>query len=169
MCKHPAIAALLFLCIGVSSAAAQNITEESDSTGVENIVEAINSRENSTVTIRQPEALGARIAPAATDEANAAEPAASTRQATRRVGYRVQVYSDNNVTTAKANAEYRRRVIQQHLGGTHVYISFESPYWRVRVGDYRSQSDAQAALEEIQSAFPAFAADCRIVRERINN
>lgn len=30
-------------------------------------------------------------------------------------------------------------------------------------------AEAQAAMQEIQSAFPAFAGDCRIVRERINN
>ncbi len=168
MCKYSAIAALLFLFHGFATAASQNVAEEPDSTVVENIVEAINNHDNSTVTVCQPEELNARIKPGNTPDEIASESSAA-RQATRRVGYRVQVYSDNNVTTAKANAEYRRRVIQQHFEDTHVYISFESPYWRVRVGDYRSQTDAQAAMEEIQGAFPAFAGDCRIVRERINN
>lgn len=149
---------------------AQSLSEQPDSTAVGSIVEAINSRKSGTVSVIQPEGLDVRMRASETGpDAGASEQSASSRQSARRAGYRVQVYSDNNVTTAKANAEYRRRVIQQRMGGVRAYISFESPYWRVRVGDYRSQAEAQAAMREIQSAFPAFAGDCRIVRERINN
>ena len=146
---------------------AQSLSEQPDSTAVGSIVEAINSRKSGTVSVIQPEGLDVRMRASETGpDAGASEQSASGRQSARRAGYRVQVYSDNNVTTAKANAEYRRRVIQQRMGGVRAYISFESPYWRVRVGDYRSQAEAQAAMREIQSAFPAFAGDCRIVRER---
>lgn len=170
MRQYSAIAIAALLISVCPFAGAQTVAEQPDSVAAGSIVEAINSREGGTVSVIQPEGLDARMkASEHGAETGASEQPASGRQSTRRAGYRVQVYSDNNVTTAKANAEYRRRVIQQRMGGVRAYISFESPYWRVRVGDYRSQAEAQAAMQEIQSAFPAFAGDCRIVRERINN
>ena len=170
MRHYSAIIIAAFLFSAVTFAGAQTVAEQPDSTAVTGIVDAINTREGGTVTVIQPEGLDARMkASSSMAETSAADQAVTARQSTRRAGYRVQVYSDNNVTTAKANAEYRRKVIQQRIPGVHAYISFESPYWRVRVGDYRTQAEAQAAMQEIQGAFPAFAGDCRIVRERINN
>lgn len=87
----------------------------------------------------------------------------------RGIGYRIQVFSDNNIRTAKSNAEYRKRQIESQMPEIRGYLTFESPYWRVRVGDFRTQAEAAAALRELKSAFPAYASDFRLVRERINS
>ncbi len=48
------------------------------------------------------------------------------------------------------------------------YIMFNSPYWRVKVGDFRTRAEAEAAMAELRHAFPSMAAYMRIVRDKIN-
>jgi len=86
----------------------------------------------------------------------------------RQQGFRIQIFSDNNVRTAKSNAEYRKRSVEQRLPGVRAYLKYESPYWRVQVGDYRSRSEAENAMQEIRNAFPSYASDLKIVSERVN-
>lgn len=124
------------------------------------IVESINEAHGS-VTVVQPMELDRITGRFDSKGANA--------QSKRGMGYRIQVFSDNNTRTAKANAEYRKRTIQAQMPELRAYLTFESPYWRVRVGDFRSQSEAAAAMRQLKEAFPAFANDFRLVRERINS
>lgn len=86
----------------------------------------------------------------------------------RMMGYRIQIYSDNNVRTARAGAENRRRSVGQALPDARTYIIFESPYWRVKVGDYRTYGEADEAMQELLQQYPSFASDAKIVKERIN-
>lgn len=92
----------------------------------------------------------------------------STRK-TSRVGYRVQVFDDNNVRTAKHEAEARKRQMESRFPEFRVYMQFNSPYWRVKVGDFRTRSEADAAMAAIRSAFPGFGNQLRIVRDHINS
>ncbi len=86
----------------------------------------------------------------------------------RQVGYRVQVFSDNNPRTAKSNAEYRKRTIEQRLPSMRAYLKFAPPYWRVQVGDFRTEGEAHAAQQQLEAAFPAYASDMKVIKERIN-
>ena len=153
------------LAIGMVSAYSQATT---DSIATPNIVDAINSNPDATVTVVLPHQLELRVQPSGSSEEAAGGQEQQKSTSSRRAGYRIQVFSDNNQRTAKANAEYRKRSIEQRMPGTRAYLLFESPYWRVRVGDYSSHSEAEAAMAEIRSAFPAFSSDLRIVRERVN-
>lgn len=85
-----------------------------------------------------------------------------------RTGYRVQVFDDNNVRTAKAHAQERKQMIQSRFPEFQAYVTFNSPYWRVKVGDFRTRSEAEAAMGAIRSAFPSIGAQLRVVRDRIN-
>ena len=93
---------------------------------------------------------------------------AAHNQATTRVGYRVQVFDDNNVMTAKHDAQSRKQQIDSRFPEFHTYVQFNSPYWKVKVGDFRTRSEADAAMAAIRAAFPGFASQLRIVRDRIN-
>ncbi len=88
---------------------------------------------------------------------------------TARVGYRIQVFDDNNVHTAKHDAESRKRQIEARFPEFRTYVQFNSPYWRVKVGDFRTRSEADAALAAIRAAFPGFGSQLRIVRDHINS
>ena len=86
----------------------------------------------------------------------------------RGVGYRIQAYSDNNYKTAKAAAQQRARDIAMKFPQYRSYISYKAPSWRLRIGDFKTQREAQAALQRIKSVYPKFAREMVIVRDRIN-
>ena len=86
----------------------------------------------------------------------------------RGVGYRIQAYTDNNPRTAKAAAQQRARDIAMKFPQYRSYISYKAPAWRLRIGDFKTQRDAQAALQRIKSVYPKFAREMVIVRDRIN-
>jgi len=77
-------------------------------------------------------------------------------------GFRIQVFSDSG-NSAKADA----MVIQEDFRAKHpeveTYLTFKSPNYRVRVGDFRSRLDAQHFLNEISTDYPnAFTIDEKI-------
>lgn len=129
------------------------------------IVDAINNADG-TIYIYQSAAIDAIVAPnqVGGSEERASESSSATKS---NVGYRIQVFSDNNMRSAKSNAEHRKRLIEQARPEWRTYITFESPYWRVRVGDFRSQTEADAAMRELKASFPSMAPDMKLVRERI--
>ena len=86
----------------------------------------------------------------------------------RGVGFRIQAYSDNNHKTAKAAAQQRARDIAMKFPQYRSYITYKAPSWRLRIGDFKSRQEAQAALQRIKSVYPKFAREMVIVRDRIN-
>ena len=116
--------------------------------------------------IIQPAALGERLEPA---PATVTEQPVDTRPASGRMaGYRVQVFSDNNVRTAKNEARTKSRNISARFPQYKTYVMYTSPYWRLKVGDFRNRQDADEAAEELRRAFPAYAKEIRVVRDRVN-
>ena len=86
----------------------------------------------------------------------------------RGVGFRIQAYTDNNSKTGKANTQKRARDIAMKFPQYRSYISYKAPSWRLRIGDFKTQREAQAALQRIKSVYPNFAREMVIVRDRIN-
>ncbi len=137
------------------------------------------SRPSATVTLEQPEALLNRLRAtepkaegenpdAESTEAEEKEEAPVYRSKGKIVGYRVQVYADNNVRVAKGEARQRERAISRRFPAMTTYVAYASPYWRLRVGDFRTQAEAEKAAADIRRAFPGYAREVRIVRDRIN-
>lgn len=122
-------------------------------------------------TITQPEALRKLLQRADTAVADDEEKAAEegTVGGTYRVaGYRVQVFSDNNAATARNEARAKSRNISERFPEMRTYVSYTSPYWRLKVGDFRTKREADDAAEEIRQAFPSYSKEIRVVRDRIN-
>lgn len=121
-------------------------------------------------TITQPEALRKLLQRAETavadDEEKVAEEAVGGH--TRVAGYRVQVFSDNNASTARNEARAKSRNISERFPEMRTYVSYTSPYWRLKVGDFRTKREADDAAEEIRQAFPSYSKEIRVVRDRIN-
>lgn len=86
----------------------------------------------------------------------------------RGVGYRIQAYNDNNPSTGKTNVQKRARAIAMRFPQYRSYISYNAPAWRLRIGDFKSQADAQAALSRIRSVFPQYAREMSVVRDKVN-
>ncbi|MBR5323964.1 MAG: SPOR domain-containing protein [Muribaculaceae bacterium] len=81
-------------------------------------------------------------------------------------GYRIQVYSDNMQRRAKEMAQERAQMIQASDSTLATYVTFNSPFWRVRVGNYSSYEEAAIKLRELKKQFPAIS-DMRIVKDII--
>ena len=81
-------------------------------------------------------------------------------------GYRIQVYSDNMQRRAKEMAQERAKMIQNSDSTLATYVTFNSPFWRVRVGNYSSYEEAAIKLRELKKQFPSIS-DMRIVKDII--
>ncbi len=81
-------------------------------------------------------------------------------------GYRIQVYSDNMQRRAKEVAQERAEMIHKSDSTLDTYITFNSPFWRVRVGNYASYEEAAIKLRELKKQFPTIS-DMRIVKDII--
>ena len=85
-------------------------------------------------------------------------------------GYRIQVFSDGrNQNTLESRAKARGNVIlskfPKYKG--QVYTFSSSPNWYTRIGNFRTQSEANSALTELKKAFPSFASEMRVVKSQI--
>jgi len=82
-------------------------------------------------------------------------------------GYRVQVFSSNTQRTAKSEAFKKEKQIKEVFPEQGVYVNYNSPFWKVRVGDFRTQEQARKFKNELISAFPNMRSEVYIVREQI--
>ena len=80
-------------------------------------------------------------------------------------GYRVQVYMENNQQRSKAGAFEREKRIKEKFPDLATYVSFTSPFWRLRVGDFRTHTDALVLLKSLRAEFPDMSAEMTIVRD----
>lgn len=46
-------------------------------------------------------------------------------------------------------------------------VEYDAPFWRVRVGNFVEQSEAQAKMHELKKAFPSFAREMYIIRSQV--
>lgn len=116
--------------------------------------------ESGNVTVEMPEALLQRIQYVA--EKEDAKPVTG-----KMGGYRIQVFSDNNARTAKSEARTRARNISAQFPQYPTYVVYSSPYWRLRVGNFRTQEEANQAAHELKEAFPRYSREIRVVRDRV--
>jgi len=83
-------------------------------------------------------------------------------------GFRVQVFSSNIQRTAKNNAFGIEKQIQEVFPNQPVYVNYTSPFWKVRVGDFKTKTDAQVFRNQLIESLPALKSEIYIVPEQIN-
>ena len=83
-------------------------------------------------------------------------------------GYRVQVFSSNTQRTAKNEAFRKESQIKEEFPDLQVYVNYTSPFWKVRVGDFRTQAQAQSCRAELIAAFPGIRSEAYVVKEQVN-
>lgn len=82
-------------------------------------------------------------------------------------GFRVQVFSDNNQQTAKADAfEVEKRIGQSGIESP-VYVLYNPPFWKVRLGDFRTREEALLMKDEILRLLPDLQGSTYIVKDMI--
>ena len=83
-------------------------------------------------------------------------------------GYRVQVFSSNAQRTAREEAFNMEQMLLEAFPDMKVYVSYSSPFWKVRIGDFHTQPEARKFSEELLTRFPALRKETYTVRDRIS-
>jgi len=78
-------------------------------------------------------------------------------------GYRVRIYFDNKQNSRSASESALVGFENAHHD-IAAYRSFENPYFRVTVGDFRTKSEATKFLQEIKGEYPSAV----LVKEKIS-
>ena len=79
------------------------------------------------------------------------------------IGYRVRVFYDN-APTARARSESIVRTLRQQYPTLGVYLSFDTPNYKVCVGDFRTKDEALAVYNALKNTYPT----AYIIKESIN-
>lgn len=57
-------------------------------------------------------------------------------------GYRTQVFSGNNQRVSKDEAFRKEKEIKELFPEIPTYVTYNAPFWKLRVGDFRSHEEA---------------------------
>lgn len=65
-------------------------------------------------------------------------------------GFRIQIYSSNDQrVAARESSDIAEKVRNLNLG-LDVYRTYNAPFWRVRVGNFRTQDEANEVMDELK-------------------
>ena len=81
------------------------------------------------------------------------------------VGYRVQIISSNNAKSAKSEASSKARQSMSRFPQYRSYVTYSSPYWKVRVGDFQTSQEASSAAAALRGTFGS---QVCVVRDYVN-
>ena len=81
-------------------------------------------------------------------------------------GYRVQIFSSNRQQTAKTEALELEEQIKEKVSQT-VYVQYVAPFWKVRIGDFRTYDEAKEYKKIFVQQFPQMQGNTYIVRDKI--
>lgn len=82
-------------------------------------------------------------------------------------GYRTQVFSGNNQRKSKDEAIRKEEMIKELFPDIPTYLKYDAPFWKLRVGDFRSREEAYQMQRQLMDAFPTFAKEMYIVKDEI--
>ena len=82
-------------------------------------------------------------------------------------GFRVQVFSSDQMRTAKTEAYKIEDLIKAKHPNLPTYVVYQAPFWKVRVGDCNTSAEAQELRSFVLAEFPEMRSDTYIVREQV--
>ena len=81
------------------------------------------------------------------------------------VGYRVQVYSNNNARKAKSEAFDLEEKLNEVFPEVKSYVTYSAPFWKVRLGDFSNYAEAVIFSKKVKSALPKLANEIIVIKE----
>lgn len=152
------------------TAAAQSDVSEGEGQG--NAIEKIVTESNGNVEIEIPsKIMEMLLTPPAPAKKHTERKRDNLKPGINKIrGYRVQVFADGrDQSTLEARVKMRANAISARFPKYRgqVYTFSSSPNWYCRVGNFQTQQEAAAALQELKRAFPAFAGEMRVVNSQV--
>ena len=81
------------------------------------------------------------------------------------VGYRVQVYSNNNARKAKTEAFELETKLVELFPDVKCYVSYSAPFWKVRLGDFSNYAEAVVFSQKVKAKLPKLANEIIVIKE----
>lgn len=128
-----------------------------------NIVEYMERDSHEQVSISQPAKLAERLDARSGSKDNGAKSVSKNA-----VGYRIQIFADNNQRTAKSEAVARERNIAARYPEMGCYLTYKAPAWRLRIGDFVTREEAVEFMNVLKKEFPSYSREMIVVVDRIN-
>lgn len=85
----------------------------------------------------------------------------------RAKGFKIQAYSGSDQKRSKNEAQARKNTIASNYPNMEVTVTYNSPVWRVKAGNFKTREEASQALSEMKSKFPSFGREMNIVNDVI--
>lgn len=82
-------------------------------------------------------------------------------------GFKIQAFSGNDQRTSRDEANRKQSLITNQYPDHEAVVLFETPFWRLRVGNFQSRPDAEAALQQLRESFPSFGKEMYIVVDEV--
>lgn len=82
-------------------------------------------------------------------------------------GFRAQVFSGNNQRKSKDEAFRKEKEIKELFPDLPTYVTYTAPFWKLRVGDFRTHEEAYHVQRMLMEAFPAYKKEMYIVKEEV--
>lgn len=80
-------------------------------------------------------------------------------------GFRVQIYMGNKQKLSKTEAFEREKLVKEKYKDLTSYVTFASPFWRLRFGDFRNYADALVLATSLKEDFPDFASEIYVIKD----
>ncbi len=85
---------------------------------------------------------------------------AMNKRASGIEGFRVQLYSGSGGKARQEALDVKSKVLSQ-LPSEQIYVEYNAPFWRVRVGSFRHKHEALPLLHQLKGNFP----NCYVVKD----
>jgi hypothetical protein len=78
-------------------------------------------------------------------------------------GWRIQIFFEAGNNSKAMAIEAKSNFVNKY-SSVPVYLIFQEPYYKVRIGDYRTKMEAEAFLKKISASYP----NAFVVKDEIN-
>lgn len=82
-------------------------------------------------------------------------------------GFKIQAFSGNDQRTSRDEANRKQSLIANQYPELETVVLFETPFWRLRVGNFQNRAEAERAMRELRSSFPSFGKEMYIVVDEV--
>lgn len=159
------VVAVVSVLAATLSSASHLYSQNRSSTRAQSIFEAlsVDNDNEGTVTISQPafiKQLVGTVDPSISIKTDTEYAVPLTR------GFRILAFS-GNLSSSKQEAYRRAQLVMQASPNTMCYITYNAPFWKLMVGDFKTREEAQNVLATLQEQIPELRSEFYIVRSQV--
>lgn len=133
------------------------------------IIEELNANRpgQGNVTVYQDEAIKGILAKPAPVDIPVFTSGDGSVQYVKLRGFKIQVFSGNNQRKSRDEAYYKQRLINDKFDELETDVTFRSPRWILRAGNFKTRAEANEVMERMREEFPSFGKEMYIVSDTV--